>query len=55
MPRNDALARVAPESGEGARYWACYLREWIPGNHVRTLACVAAAALLTIALLKNGS
>jgi len=53
VPRNDALARVDPESAEGARYWSRYLREWIPGNHVRTLACVAAAALLTIALLKG--
>ena len=53
VPRNDALARVDPESAEGARYWSRYLREWIPGNHVRALACVAAAALLTIALLKG--
>ena len=50
VPRNDALARVDPGSDEGAAYWARYLREWVPGNHVRTLACLAAAALLTIAL-----
>ncbi len=53
VPRNDALARVDSESAEGAQYWARYLREWIPGNHVRTLACVAAATLLTIALPKG--
>ena len=50
VPRNDALARVDPESAEGAAYWARYLREWVPGNHVRALACLAAAAVLTIAL-----
>ena len=53
VPRNDALARVDPESAEGARYWERYLREWIPGNHVRTLACLAAAATLTIALCRR--
>jgi uncharacterized membrane protein len=50
VPRNDALARVDPESAEGAAYWERYLREWIPGNHVRAVACLAAAAVLTIAL-----
>jgi uncharacterized membrane protein len=50
VPRNDALARVDAGSAEGAAYWERYLREWIPGNHFRTLACLVAAALLTIAL-----
>jgi uncharacterized membrane protein len=55
VPRNDALARVGAGSAEGAAYWKRYLREWIPGNHVRTLACLAAAAVLTIALVRNSS
>jgi uncharacterized membrane protein len=55
VPRNNALARVDAGSAEGAAYWAHYLKEWIPGNHVRALACLAAAAVLTVALLKNGS
>jgi uncharacterized membrane protein len=55
VPRNNALARVDAGSAEGAADWERYRREWIPGNHVRTLACLAAAAVLTIALLKNGS
>ena len=53
VPRNNALARVDAGSVAGAAYWERYLREWIPGNHVRTLACLAAAALLTIALCQQ--
>jgi uncharacterized membrane protein len=50
VPRNNALARVDPESAEGAAYWARYLREWTAANHIRTAAGIAAAGLLTVAL-----
>ena len=43
VPLNNALARVAPESGDGARIWADYLSRWTAWNHVRTLAALAAA------------
>jgi uncharacterized membrane protein len=50
VPRNDALAVVDPASADGARQWAGYVTTWTAGNHVRTAAALAAAALLTIAL-----
>jgi uncharacterized membrane protein len=50
VPRNDALAAVAPAGPGAAELWASYLREWTFWNHVRTGAALAAAALLTIAL-----
>lgn len=48
VPRNDALDRVDPTAPDAPAHWQCYLREWIPGNHVRTLAGLAATALLTV-------
>ena len=50
VPRNNALAAVVPESAEGAGLWARYVTEWTAWNHVRTGACLAAAAALTMAL-----
>ncbi len=51
VPRNDALAVVDPASDEGARLWAGYVTGWTAWNHVRTAAALAAAALLTVALV----
>ncbi|HWM94160.1 MAG TPA: anthrone oxygenase family protein [Thermoanaerobaculia bacterium] len=48
VPRNEALAKVAPADGE--RLWANYLASWTAWNHVRTVAALAAAASFTIAL-----
>jgi uncharacterized membrane protein len=50
VPRNDALAAVDPASAEGARLWASYVTSWTAWNHVRTVAALAAAASLTMAL-----
>jgi uncharacterized membrane protein len=50
VPLNDALAKVEPSSTEGASLWARYLTDWTIWNHVRTLAALAAATLLTITL-----
>ena len=50
VPLNDALAKVAPNSPEGAILWANYLTTWTNWNHLRTLAALAAAASLTLAL-----
>ena len=49
VPRNDALARVMPDSAEGMRLWADYLSTWTWWNHVRTVAAIAAAVCFTIA------
>jgi len=50
VPLNDALAIVKPDSPEGANLWVKYLTNWTIWNHVRTIAALVAAALLTIAL-----
>jgi uncharacterized membrane protein len=50
VPRNNALARVDPESEEGARVWRTYLVEWTRANHIRTVAGLAACALYALAL-----
>jgi uncharacterized membrane protein len=50
VPRNNAIARVDPHSEEGARVWETYLVEWTRGNHVRTVAGLAACALFAVAL-----
>ncbi|MBR8838582.1 MAG: DUF1772 domain-containing protein [Stigonema ocellatum SAG 48.90 = DSM 106950] len=50
VPLNDALAIVKPDSADGANLWARYLTNWTTWNHVRTVAALAAAALLMIAL-----
>lgn len=50
VPRNDALAAVAPTSTDGARLWASYVASWTARNHVRTAAALAAAASLIVAL-----
>ncbi len=49
VPRNNALAAVAPPSPEAASVWVAYLTSWTAWNHVRTAAAFAASALLIIA------
>jgi uncharacterized membrane protein len=51
VPRNNALAAVAPESPEAARIWRVYLSSWTAWNHVRTGAALAASALFIVAML----
>ncbi|HKI05777.1 MAG TPA: anthrone oxygenase family protein [Thermoanaerobaculia bacterium] len=48
VPRNEALALVAPANPDSARLWAEYLSSWTAWNHVRTAAALAAAASFTI-------
>jgi uncharacterized membrane protein len=50
VPRNNALARIDPESEEGARFWRTFLVEWTRMNHVRTVAGLASCALFAVAL-----
>ena len=50
VPRNDALARVAPSDPAASGLWARYVSEWTAWNHVRTAAALAAAAAFTFAL-----
>jgi uncharacterized membrane protein len=50
VPRNDALAKVEPDSAESAGRWAEFLPGWTAWNHVRAAAALLSAALFTIAL-----
>lgn len=49
VPRNDLLARVDPESMEGATAWVGYVASWTAWNHVRTAAALAASVMLIVA------
>jgi uncharacterized membrane protein len=51
VPLNNALAAVDPESSEGTAVWTRYLSVWTAWNHVRTVACLVAAAAFVLALL----
>lgn len=50
VPRNEALAAVAPTDPNGAKMWAGYVASWTAWNHVRTAASLAAAASFSLAL-----
>src|SRR3954467_4974305 len=50
VPRNEALGSVEPHSADAESHWTRYLLGWTAWNHVRTVAALAAAATLTIAL-----
>jgi uncharacterized membrane protein len=54
VPRNNALAGLAPESAAAAKYWLDYLSTWTAWNHVRTIAPLVSAALFTWALRLRG-
>lgn len=49
VPLNDALAAADPQSPDGLRMWTDYLSRWTRWNHARTVAAVAACAVLTVA------
>jgi len=50
VPRNNALAALAPAAPEAVRWWSGYLSSWTAWNHVRLVAALAAAASFTVAL-----
>ena len=54
VPRNNRLERLDPNSAAGKGYWVVYRREWVRMNHVRTVAPLAAAILLTVTLATAG-
>jgi len=53
VPRNDALAPLDPANADAASVWLRYATEWTKWNHVRTLAAIAAAVALTVALMQS--
>jgi len=50
VPLNNRLAKVEPNSAEGAAFWQVYLAAWLPWNHVRTVACTAATACFILGM-----
>jgi uncharacterized membrane protein len=52
VPLNNALASAASADPGSARRWATYLTTWTAWNHLRTLASLAAAIVLTLALCR---
>jgi uncharacterized membrane protein len=50
VPKNAALAAVAPANPDSASLWAGYVASWTAWNHVRTVAALAAAASFGVAL-----
>lgn len=51
VPLNNALAGLDPKSSDALLLWSRYVRQWTAWNHVRTISGLAAAALLTIAIM----
>lgn len=52
VPLNKALAAAAPDTPEAAALWSRYLKTWTAWNHIRTLACIAAAAAFIAGLMR---
>jgi uncharacterized membrane protein len=50
VPRNEALAKVEPDSVDAAGHWSGYVADWTRWNHVRGAAALAAAGVFTAAL-----
>jgi uncharacterized membrane protein len=50
VPLNNRLAKLHPQSANAAGYWDEYVTKWTGWNHVRTVAALVAAALLTVGL-----
>lgn len=50
VPLNNGLAALHPQSAEATDRWNEYVRRWTAWNHLRVIAGLAAATMLTIAL-----
>ena len=51
VPMNNALAAAGAEGPNSAALWATYLDRWVFWNHVRALACTAALAAFSVAMV----
>jgi uncharacterized membrane protein len=51
VPRNRRLEQLDPHSSDASAVWPNLLREWTLGNHVRSIASLAALTCYAIALL----
>jgi len=50
VPLNNRLAKVAPDSTEGATLWAHYLKVWTAWNHLRTIGCIGATGSFVLGM-----
>lgn len=50
VPRNERLAALEKKDPEREAVWRSYLAEWTAWNHVRSAACLLAAAALTASI-----
>ena len=50
VPLNNQLAAIEPAGAGSAERWSGYVASWTRWNHVRTIAALLAAALLTLGL-----
>jgi uncharacterized membrane protein len=50
VPKNDALAAIDPAGNGAAEHWSRYPSGGTAGNHVRTIASIAAAGCMTVAV-----
>ena len=50
VPLNNRLEATQADSPEGSEMWSLYLRKWTAWNHVRTITCTAALALMILAI-----
>lgn len=48
VPLNNALAALPSAETERQTFWVRYIADWTAWNHVRTVASLAAAVLLTL-------
>jgi len=51
VPRNNSLAAVDPSGAESPKHWEHYVAEWVPWNHARALAALAASGCFVVALI----
>jgi len=50
VPKNDALASIAPADPDSAGLWAGYLARWTAWSHVRTVTSLASLSSLILGL-----
>lgn len=51
VPLNNALEATVAEDADGEEMWHRYMQRWVAWNHVRTVCCTVAMALLIVALV----
>ncbi|MGE3830276.1 MAG: DUF1772 domain-containing protein [Parvibaculaceae bacterium] len=50
VPLNNVIEATALDSAQAGAVWARYMAEWVPWNHVRSVACTASLACFIMAL-----